>query len=393
MKFFKYILINLLIYPQIFFLYLSYYISKLFVKKFLQRSWVIGVDEIASNIYFFQKILKPSVNVCLEKNKKYKWNYDYSINLNNIYLRYFFRLIYASILLGYLTSKHSHFWYVWNSGFLVDRKYEFKFLKSKNKKIVCMFVGSDIRSPKLSLEYTRKNNVDNFISYFKKENSKDFLYNDFKAKQTAHIADLYSDLIFSFKLEQRSYLKKNQFPWLVPYIKEMFFKNDIKFDELKKIKIVHAPSNPLVKGTSLVRAAIKKLQIEGYDFEYLELQNMSNKAVLEHLRSAHIVLNEFYGFDINLGLLAIESMANHTALMMAYDPDAIKHYDIKLEGFNKCLLNTKYWQVYDNLKYLLDNPDKIKLYADNGYEFAYKHHTEEAISEYLNKILKENSII
>ena len=72
MKFFKYILINLLIYPQIFFLYLSYYISKLFVKKFLQRSWVIGVDEIASNIYFFQKILKPSVNVCLEKNKIYK---------------------------------------------------------------------------------------------------------------------------------------------------------------------------------------------------------------------------------------------------------------------------------------------------------------------------------
>jgi hypothetical protein len=393
MKFIKYIIINLFIYPQIFLLNLSYYISKLFAKKYLQESWVIGVDEIASNIHFFKKILKPSVSVCLEKNKSYKWDYDYSINLPNIYLRYFYRFIYAPILLGYLTNRHTHFWYIWNSGFLIDRKYEFKFLKAKNKKISCMFVGSDIRSPKLSLEYTRKINIDYFLSYSKQENSKDFLYRDFKVKQTAIIADLYSDIIFSFKLEQISYLKKKQFPWLCPYPKEKFIKNDIKFYDLKKIKIAHAPSNPLIKGTSLVRAAIKKLEIEEYDIEYIELQNIPNKVVLEHLKSAHIVLNDFYGFDINLGLLALESMANHTALMMAYDPDAIKHYDIKLEGFDKCLLNTKYWQVYDNLKYLLDNPDMIKLYADNGYEFAYKHHTYEATGKYLNKILKENSII
>ena len=114
---------------------------------------------------------------------------------------------------------------------------------------------------------------------------------------------------------------------------------------------------------------------------------------MEHLRTSHIVLNQFYGYDISLGLFAIEAMANHTALMMSYDPSAIKHYDIELEGLDNCLFNTKYWEVYDNLKYLLDNPEKIKYYADRGYDFAYKHYTYEAASEYINKVLKENGVI
>ena len=49
---------------------------------------------------------------------------------------------------------------------------------------------------------------------------------------------------------------------------------------------------------------------------------------------------------------------------------------------------TKYWEVYENLKYLLDNPHKIKYYVDNGYDFAYKHYTYEAAGAYINSILK-----
>jgi spore maturation protein CgeB len=49
--------------------------------------------------------------------------------------------------------------------------------------------------------------------------------------------------------------------------------------------------------------------------------------------------------------------------------------------------------LYDNLKYLLDNPEKIKYYADRGYDFTYKHYTYEAASEYINKVLKDNGVI
>lgn len=60
----------------------------------------------------------------------------------------------------------------------------------------------------------------------------------------------------------------------------------INLKNIKKIKIL-SPSNPFVKGTSLVRAAIKKLQVEGYDFEYIELQKMPNEVVLEHLNISY----------------------------------------------------------------------------------------------------------
>jgi spore maturation protein CgeB len=53
---------------------------------------------------------------------------------------------------------------------------------------------------------------------------------------------------------------------------------------------------------------------------------------------------------------------------------------------------TKFWQVYDNLKFLLDNPEEIKKYADSGYDFALNHYTYEKTSEYLHQVFKENGI-
>lgn len=374
----------------------SFFFNKLLIQKINEDqsvSWVIGTFEIAACIHNLKGTLGNAKTVNLFPNDSYDHSYDYSINVKSKYLGWLYRIFYGPLLLGFLANKHSHFWYIWHTGFLIDRDYEFKFLKSKNKKIVCMFVGNDIRSPKLSLEYTRKNNIDNFINYLALENSEVFESEDARVMQTALSADLYADLIFSFKFDQISYMKSRVFPWPYMWPKEKFLEANVKFDAIKKIKIVHAPSNPVIKGTPLVRAAIKKLQLEGYDFDYVELQNLPNKVILEHLSSSHIVLNLFYGLDISLGALAIEAMANRTALIMSFDPSAIKHYDIELEGLDSCLLNTRYWQVYDHLKHLLDNPDRMKYYADNGYDFVKKHYTYEAAGEYIQNLLEENGVI
>jgi len=88
--------------------------------------------------------------------------------------------------------------------------------------------------------------------------------------------------------------------------------------------------------------------------------------------------------------VGIESMANHCAVLMSADPSI----ETGLPQDSKdAWMITKYWEVYDNLKYLLDNPEKIKYYADNGYDFTYKHYTYEAAGEYINKVLKDNGVI
>jgi len=375
---------NLLLVLQIPILYFSYYfffLFKAFVKK---KKFVIGTDEIGKNIYDIGTALNDSVTVCLRQNKQHDLNYDFSINFDNKFLRFFYSIFYGPILLGYLSNKSNIFFYIWSRGFLLNRNFDFKFLKSKNKKIICAFLGHDIRSSIMKVNYLKNQNLDTGESY--NERTFDDGYDEEK-KDLAISADTYADLIFSSPVDNMSYLKSKQYVWKLITGKE-FFNKKVNRPTNSKIKILHAPTNMMFKGTPLVRAAIKKLQMENYDFDYVELQNTKNKIVLEHLKTTDIVLNQFYSFIP--AVFGIEAMASNCAVLMSADPNID---NVITENNKNAWLITRYWEIYDNLKYLLDNPDKIKFYADNGYECAKKYHTSEAMGEYLNNILKENSII
>lgn len=384
-RYIKLLIVNL----QYIILVLSYSLCKPFVKESNKIDWIIGVDEVAKFISLLKGIFPKSYTISFSQNRFYNLSYDYTISIKNKYLFFIFKIFFAPVLLGYLINKSNKFLYIWSTGFLIDRQYEFKFLKSKKKKIICIFMGDDIRSPKLMTEFFRNNNLDSFIEYVGQQSPYyvSEIYNNEKMK-VASIADMYADIIFSCQVDMRSYLQSKQYFFPFVYDTNLFFRNQEKFKDLSKIIILHAPSNPFVKGTPLVRAAIKKLQIDGYKFDYIELQNMPNEVVLEYLKSSHIVLNQFYAFVP--GMFGIEAMANNCAVLMSADPKI----EIGLPQDSKdAWMITKYWQVYDNLKYLLDNPEKIKFYADNGYKFTYKHYTYEAASTYMNKVLKENGVV
>ena len=379
---------------QLLILYPSYYFFFLFKILIPKVKFVIGTDEIAKNIHYIGKILNNSITVCLHKDlSNYDLKYNFFVNIKNNLFRFIYRIFYGPILLGYLANKANIFFYIWSKGFLINRKHEFKFLKSRNKKIVCLFVGSDIRSVKLTKNYCKKHKIDHPI-FYRKDLSDDKIKNvifgpdEERKKYLAKIADCYADLIFSHSLSSISYLKSKQHRWYYIYDKRMFHKNDKKFHKIKKINIIHAPSNYIYKGTPLVRAAIKKLQLEGYNFNYKEFNSVNNKTVIKYLKSSHIVLNQFY--DVAPGLLGIEAMANHCAVMMSAEPKLITS---KTKAYEDTWMVTKYWQIYDNLKYLLENPDKIKNYADKSHEFVSTNFTYENAANYLNKKLKENKII
>ncbi len=156
---------SILIYFQLILLYISYYFFKISIKKNTNR-WVIGVDEIASMIFFIGNVLDSSLTVSLSKNKFYNLEYDFSLNIQNKYLKFIGRFFYGPILLGYLANNSTHFLYIWSTGFLLKRDREFKFLKSVNKKIVCLFVGDDIRSLELTISYAENNKLDTYVKYY-----------------------------------------------------------------------------------------------------------------------------------------------------------------------------------------------------------------------------------
>lgn len=371
-------------------LLLSYWICALGAKN--KWLWVIGTGEVANNLKFIAAVLDRAYSVNFFPHPFYRSNtYDFSMSAVPSNLSSIVRIIVGPILLGYLAHRASGFFYIGNQGFLIDKldgkEYEFAFLKKRGKKIVNFFCGSDIRSIRLAQEHAAKLKLEVIATYYPlmksyalSDEHENFL------KITAQSADKYADLIFSAPMDQISYLKRDVSIVFHAYPNEWFVRNDQKFTQLSPIIIVHAPSAPIIKGTQLVRAAIKKLQIEGYLFEYIELQHVSNKVVLDHLRRAHIVINELYAFIP--GLFGIEAMASHCALLTSADRDV---ETLLPEGAHEAWFVTRYWEVYDNLKHLLDNPDLIKRYADKGFQWTQDNHSASEVKKNLRTLLKKTT--
>jgi hypothetical protein len=357
------------------------HLSAPFFRRAKSKGIVVGTTEIAGMLYRIGDIWSDlAVSVNLEPHPFYRsYRYTYKNPFRGI-LGGLYRCLTGPFLLAKLASDHDVFFYLWETGFCLDREIDFRFLSRRGKKIVTLFVGDDIRSRKLLLEHFRSLGLDSYIEY----DLQNVERNESRVKRNAAIADKYASVVFSAPLDQMSYLRSPQRPW--PYVvpDEVFHYDLAKFKE-SRLRIVHAPSAPILKGTQLVRAAIRKLQLEGFDFDYIELQNVPNEVVLRELARAHIVMNQFY--SILPGVFGVEAMANCTATMMSTSPG-----DMGVDR-NDIWLETRYWEVYDKLKALIQDRDLMARLAENGYQFTYSRYRPSAARESIERILAEGGVL
>jgi len=61
-----------------------------------------------------------------------------------------------------------------------------------------------------------------------------------------------------------------------------------------RIRIVHAPSRPRIKGTALIRAAVETLRGEGLPLDYVEIAGKPNGEVLAELERCDFVIDQLY---------------------------------------------------------------------------------------------------
>lgn len=366
---------------------ISYYICRFFnIKK--QDGWVVVAVETASMLKNISSALPNSVSVNFAPNRFYDFNYNYEVYPKKGLLK-LITLVYSPILFGYLLSKYDKFMYLGAIGFVSPytdgRQQEFKFLKSINKQLVCYFLGSEIRSFKLLNQFSQDRSLDVLTTYQAISHvGIDAPKNEYKRKQLGQIADKYSDVIFNPSTDQMAYIQRKTFPCIYFLADDLFEPSLNKFDDLSEVIVLHGPSSPIIKGTPIVRAAIKKLQMEGYKFKYIELINVPHEQMLKTLCSAHIVLNEFYAFVP--GVFGLEAMASACALLTSADENIESTLD---EGANNAWKVTPYWSVYDHLKLFLDNPDMIKPQALAGHNWAKKHCTYAAGAKKMNDIIND----
>lgn len=382
----KLILVNGLFLIQKVLLNLSILIFGFFSKK-NKVGMIVGTEEIASILYSLTAALPSAKSVNLKFNPYYDEGYDYYFGKHK-WLQPFMRL-FSPILLGYLLVNNKTFIYISGEGFLNRRvdggEYEFKKLKQHGCNVICYFTGSDIRSFKLLDKFGADKGIDVITTYQPiSHKGIDSQHNENVRRMLGQVADKYASVVFNPSTDQMAYIERKCHPFLyfadekkIQYIPE-------KYKRDKKV-VLHAPSSPIIKGTPIVRAAIKQLQEEGYDFEYVELIGVPNTQVMSELAKAHIVLNEFYAFVP--GVFGVEAMMNNAVLLTSAD----KNLEPTLfEGANDAWVVTPYWQIYNNLKQALDSSmDELKEQADNGTRWVEKYCTYEFSAKYLNQVIDD----
>jgi hypothetical protein len=351
--------------------------------------WVVGPDELASMVFQIRQALPRGYSVCFTQDSAYDLDYDYRYRLeSSVRRRTWRKLILGPLLLGRLMNQARGFLYVGATGFLLDsldrREFEFRFLKAKGLKIGIYWGGSEIRSTKKMHELERSTGLPNISTYiglitpyFETE------AHERVQQDRARVGDAFADVMFDFPTDQMSYVTHHREPFFYLMPDDRFIDAAGKFEGLERVVVVHATTSPVIKGTPLVRAAVAKLREEGYDFEYLELMGVDNQTLLRELARSHIALNQFYGFTTTV--FGIEAMAAGCAVLASSDGTIETNLP---PHANDALLVTKHWQVYDNLKLLLDHPDRIMPLALAGQAWARRYATAASAGPLLNGILE-----
>lgn len=326
------------------------------------------------------RAIPDSYSVALVKNRYYDFTYDLEIDDGRgSWLR-------AAWEFGRLASVARGFVYLGAEGFLRnfdEREWEFAFLKRHGRKVVCVFAGSDIRSPALMREFQAQTGHETIITYLDQVSpvlaSAGY---DERRRRIAQVADRHADAIFNAAVDQLSYLTRptEPFPYFFP--DDAVFVDDSKHAQPGPRIVVHAPSSPIIKGTQVVRAAVQRLQSEGYSFEYRELIGVPHSEVLSNLREAHIALNEFYAFVP--GVFGVEAMASGCALLTRADEDI--ETDLPA-GSNDAWVVTRAGDIYANLKALLDHPERIGPQAVAGRDWVMANATMASTGKRLRTVL------
>lgn len=335
-------------------------------------SWAVGPTEIAGIVRDIAFAVPRSYSALTSRHTMFGGGYDWLPPKRGPLGRRIADIFEGPWLLGRLAAQSCGVIYVGAGGFLwsVDRDVEYRFLKDHGVRIVCYFTGSDIRSPRLMQELEERTGEPNIATWLRTV-APGYMSDAFDAakRRMGESATEYADLIFTAQNDQRGYLPDDVEPFLYFYPDEDFAETPLRtISAGERPVILHAPSSPVIKGTQLVRAAIAELRNEGWDFEYIELQDVTNAQVRSELRRAHIVLNEFYAFVP--GVFAIEAMAAGCAVLTRAEEALEPQLPA---GSNKAWYVTRHFEVTSHLRDLLSDHALISRYATAGRDWVRQH--------------------
>ncbi len=355
--------------------------------------WVVGPEDVALMATHIARALPRSYTAVHVRHPFYAGvGYDAVIQTDSAALggrwQTWRRLYGGPVLLAWLVNRAKGFVYVGGEGFLAshhdEREFEFAFLRRRGRRVICYFTGNDIRSPRLMAERAEQTGRPNIGTALL---AVDPLFAteayDRSRRERARVADAYAEAIFTAREDQLSYLRSPTRPFLYFYPDEQFAAETAKFDRLDPLVVVHAPSNPLLKGTDAVRAAMARLTAEHPHVQYRELIGVPHEEVLAALDTAHIALNEF--LSSVPGVFGVEAMARRCVLVTSANVRDEPDLGADAEGAWVVADTT---DLYERVGALIADPAALAAQASRGWQWARDHASASACASAISDALR-----
>jgi glycosyltransferase involved in cell wall biosynthesis len=282
------------------------------------------------------------------------------------------------IALKKAVKEHDVFIFVWQS-FKNDCS-DFDYLKSKGKKIVVFFMGSEQRWCNAYGQEVEKFGIPNYYSRLPSD-SFQFTMRALQIKlRYLRNVEKYADIIYSLPNQSQLSLRPYSH-FYIPVDTNMITENS----QQRKVPVVaHAPSNRAVKGTDIVLNTLEKLKTDGVKFETNLIENIPYSEALKMYGDSDIVIDQL--FIPSGGKLAREALAAGKVVLSSVHREYIDNLPIDCP-----IVDVNPETLYDELKnIILDYPRRVEL-ALRGRPFVEKYHSLEVVCRDVIKKLENTS--
>ena len=260
----------------------------------------VGYLNLSTNKFEYNNYIKKNYKILNYANKQ---NKNKDSGLKYLYpFRFVYLLSIRFIVFIWCLNKFDVF--IFSSGKSFFNFYDCKLIKLLSKKIIFISLGSDSRPAFLNGKYKD----DDFQGEF---NSRKCFLENKKIENNIRKVEKYATYIINYPQHGHFHAKKFISGNFIgfPTNQIQLVNNPLDCNSSnpnKRVKIIHAPSRPLAKGSLEFKKIINCLIEEGHNIEYIELVGRTNSEVLDQIKSCDIVLDELYS-DTPLGGLGTEA--------------------------------------------------------------------------------------
>lgn len=186
---------------------------------------------------------------------------------------------------------------------ITNSAFELWLLRRLGKKIVFVYTGSDTRPPYMDGGWFPGRVGDDLPS------PETLLNTVRRCKSKIRLHERYADYLVNSPatahFHERSYI--NWFALGIP--KGLPVCTEISPHDAGRqglVRVLHGPSNPLVKGTAEINEVLERLRRKGHTIELVKIQDMPNKVVLQELARCDFIIDQLYA-DTPMAAFATEA--------------------------------------------------------------------------------------